>query len=656
MKGIGGETCGGVSGAGRLHRVLLAAAFGLLCVLGVLLGWHRIISPDMGFHLSLARWSAQHGRVPMTDPLTYTVPGNPCVNMQWLSDLLVYGMYQRGGAGLIEASTIAATLGFGTLLLFRAFRRNGRVSLSGLLLLLLFFLGNFWEPRPHLLSWIFGSLILLILEEHARGGRRWLWLLPVIMLLWVNSHSLFMLGPVIMGTYVFSHVVVGRSRSRPIDRRLLIWCAIAVLVIVVNPYHIRGILFPFGQLGDIQNAGIFKSTQVGTAEFLSPFSFGQYFIDGWFVPFQSRLYWQMTAVFVVIGWIGGLRRWSLFEWLVGAGFAYAFSLASKNFGYFIMAVFPMASAGLDDVGRYLALRLGGRPSGSDRPSTIRQTAWSGGGCVLIALLIAAVGSGRLNQTSWMLDQPGEGFNTAILPVNACKFIETHHIEGRLLNSWDDGGYIAWATGQKVFIYSNGDFMGPEFYAQYVRSREPGGLEAAIAQWKPTVAVVPYKLIPYWLYYFHHARDWRMVFADEYAAVFLHKSVSPRIAALPRPKAGEDYPTYDPAQAEAIIRRAAGAPARGVSGWFLGSRGYPRDTVAKAGFYLQTGELDACIGTCLEGLDRTAFRVPDLMLTLGHALNARRLYSLADVCFDTFLRSDDEPVIRREIEAARRRRR
>ncbi|MFA7236013.1 MAG: hypothetical protein WC058_04030, partial [Phycisphaeraceae bacterium] len=232
----------------------------------------------------------------------------------------------------------------------------------------------------------------------------------------------------------------------------------------------------------------------------------------------------------------------------------------------------------------------------------------------------------------------------------------HHIEGRLLNSWNDGGYIAWTTGQKVFVYSNGDFMGPEFYARYVRSREPGGLEAAITRWKPTVAVVPYKLIPYWLYYFHRAKDWRMVFSDEYAAVFLHESVSPGIAALPRPKAGEDYPIYDPARAEAIIRRAAGAPVRGISGWFLGSRGYPQDAVAKAGFYLQTGELDACIGTCLAGLERTPFRMPDLMLTLGHALNARRLYPLADVCFDTFLRSDDEPVIRREIEAIRRRRR
>ncbi|MFA7236012.1 MAG: hypothetical protein WC058_04025, partial [Phycisphaeraceae bacterium] len=453
MKPIDGQTSDGGSGASRLHRVLLAAGFGLLCVLGVLLGWHRIISPDMGFHLSLARWSVQHGWVPMTDPLTYTVPENPCVNMQWLSDLMVYGMHQWGGAGVIEASTIVATLGFSALLLFRAFRRNGRISLSGLLLLLLFFLGNFWEPRPHLLSWIFGSLILLILEEHARGGgRRWLWLLPVILLLWVNIHSLFMLGPVIICTYVFSHVVAGRFRARPIDKRLLIWCAIAVMVIVVNPYHIRGVLFPFGQLGDIQNAGIFKSTQVGTAEFLSPFSFGQYVIDGWFVPFQSRLYWQLTALLVVIGWIGGLRKWSLFDWLVAAGFLYAFSLASKNFGYFIMAVFPMAAAGLDHVGRYLAMRLGGRPTGSDRPAPIWQTMWAGGLCVLIAMLIAAVASGRLNQASWMVDQPGVGFNTAVLPVNACKFIETHHIEGRLLNSWNDGGYIAWTTGQKVFVY------------------------------------------------------------------------------------------------------------------------------------------------------------------------------------------------------------
>ena len=45
-----------------------------------------------------------------------------------------------------------------------------------------------------------------------------------------------------------------------------------------------------------------------------------------------------------------------------------------------------------------------------------------------------------------------------------------------------------------------------------------------------------------------------------------------------------------------------------------------------------------------------------MLNLGHALDARRLFELADLCFDAFLRVDGDPVIAQDIHAVRRDRR
>jgi hypothetical protein len=49
-------------------------------------------------------------------------------------------------------------------------------------------------------------------------------------------------------------------------------------------------------------------------------------------------------------------------------------------------------------------------------------------------------------------------------------------------------------------------------------------------------------------------------------------------------------------------------------------------------------------------------VPDLVLTLGYALNARRHYDLADLCFNAFLRADDTPAIREEVALVRGQRR
>jgi len=79
-------------------------------------------------------------------------------------------------------------------------------------------------------------------------------------------------------------------------------------------------------------------------------------------------------------------------------------------------------------------------------------------------------------------------------------------------------------------------------------------------------------------------------------------------------------------------------------------------MTRASFFLQTGEVDACIGASLEGLQKATFQVPELLLTLGHALNHRRFYPMADVCYDAFLKADDDDQAAAEIAQARRARR
>jgi hypothetical protein len=639
---------------GRVLPLAPMIALGLVVALGAVLGYREIASPDLGFHLGTARWIVEHAALPDTDPFTYTVSDHSYIDLQWLFQLLIYGLHRLGSTALIGAGTTGLTLGFGALLLVRARRRAGRLPLSSVVLLLVFFLGNHWEPRPHLLSWLWGSLVLLVLEEHARGSRRGLPCLPLVMLLWVNTHSLFVLGLVIIGAYV----ACGLRRPDRIDRSLVAWAVVAFLACLINPYHVNGLLFPFTQFRDIQGAAGFKSPFTGIAEFTSPFSLAGYFAEGRFVLFQPRLCWPLYTGLALAGLIASRKRAGLPEWVLWAGFLYVFWRANKNFGYFVMVSFPLAAAGLDALGERLAAgfrRKGARsgPSG-ERPGG--RLAFLGGVATACLGLIVVAWTGRLYDLAWTPHHRGTGFNRSLLPVEACAFINRNRIQGRILNSWDQGGFIAWTTRQKVFIYSHGEVVGPEFYREYVEAKRPEGFARALRKWKPTVAIVPFADVPFWLFHLHQAKAWRMVHADEHTAIFLHASVAPEVRALPRPLPGIDFPTYENSIAARLIRRAAAAPPPSLGQWLEGRRAWPIREMMQSAFYLHAGEWNACFGVSLKGVERTPFLVPELMLNLGHALNARRLYKWADLCFDTFLRVDPDPVIARGIQEARRSRR
>ncbi len=622
-------------------RLLLYTALGAVFLLGLATGFRQIASPDIGWHLSYARWMQEHGSVPQTDPLTYTVPDRSALNLQWLFQLLLEAARRAGGTAAIVGGTGLLTLLFGGLLLWRSARREGTLPAASVPLLLLFFLGTHWEPRPHLLSWLLGSAVLLILEARQRGSRRGLPLLPVIMVLWVNIHSLFILGPVLLGSYAAAHlwnVLIGKQR---IDRALLLWSGIAVLSCLLNPDPIRAFVLPFMQFADIQGGAVFKSAVSGTAEFTTPFSLAGYRDAGRLILLQPLLWWQLFAGLALAGFAGAWKRTSLAERILFAGFFYLFAIANKNFGYFAMVCFPIAAQGLDR----LAHRLGRRAAAAGLSA-----------CLGISLaLIPLTLSGRLYDLAWMPHRPGTAFNPDILPVGACDFINRNRIRGRILNSWDDGGYIAWATRQPVFIYSRGRVMGRAFYREYTAAKQPGGLTAALRKWNPQLALVRFQNAPVWLHHLSRNPDWRMVYADRRTALFCRESAAPHVPALPPPEPGVDFPAFDPDRLPQRVDAATALPPAGLLRRMTGSRGWPLEAMDRSSFYLDTGQWAACIGVSLDGLFQSGFAVPELLLNLGHALDAVGRYASADQCYNAFLRARDDAETARVIAGIRARR-
>src|SRR4029077_9304250 len=118
-----------------------------------------------------------------SDPYSFTRFGQPWVNHEWLSQILLYSVYRAAGfGGLMIAIGIVIAATF--LLVFA--RCPGRPYLAALMTLW----GAVasvptWGVRPQIFSLLLASVFLVLLDASFKRPSL-LWWLPPLMLLWVN--------------------------------------------------------------------------------------------------------------------------------------------------------------------------------------------------------------------------------------------------------------------------------------------------------------------------------------------------------------------------------------------------------------------------------------------------------------------------------------
>lgn len=605
----------------------------------LVLGYREIVSPDVGFYLAIGRNITEQGHVPRVEALTYSVAGHAIPYAPWLYCLSLWWADQAGGTRALVLQNLLVTLLALALLAWRCRRRNGRLTGSCAVLLLLFCLASSWEIRPHAWSWLFLSGIMLALEEYARGSRRALWALPPIMALWVNIHSLFVLGLIAIGIHT-----VGRGlRERRLDPSLLAAGLAAGLACFLTPYAATVATYPLTQFGVLVESPI-KSAIYGTREFLSPFRLQFYTETGRLVWYQPMLFTHLFAVVAAAGWFLRARHRRVEEWLLFGAFAAIFCQALKNFGYFAVIATPAAAAGWS----WLADRALG-PAGGRRRRLVVGAATVGlvAGC---GILIVHVINGYYYGQQRAPDRLGHRFSEQVLPVRACEFLRTVPAPGRILNNWDNGGYLAFATRRPVFVYGWNEVHGPEFYRDYLRFKDPRQMPAQLAAWHQDLALVPHNELPQWFAVLAARPDWRCVYVDDVSAVFFHQSYAPQTP----PWRGPGAETGRPADEDAILRQAAARHMPSLLDSLAHPHYEPRRELRRTALALLTRNPQEAIRAGLEGLHRSTFPAPELLLNMGHAYYALRERERALVCYAAALRDLDDDVARSRLRAAERR--
>lgn len=508
--------------------VSLILVFCMVFIMGLI----KLSTPDIGFHLQSAKWMLENKAFIYHDSFTYTSAGNPYYNLQWIYQLGMYALHEMGGIPLLVVVNAMLILTACILVWIRYKNDYGtRVTsvLGFTLALLLAAQPLSYQVRPHVMSWIFLNCTLLLLEGYRRKGKGPLYILPVIILVWVNTHSLAILGPAVLMIYLAGiYLETGKA-----DRKLAWVTALCFFTFLINPYFFEGLLYPFQQFLSISGSNL-KQTYI--SEMQHPFSADEIRRLG-LSYFSNPLFLLHIYAAVCAGAI--IRRLRTKEYtqaLLLLSFLYLLVLAVKNYGFFVMVSLPAAAG-------YISTFFQGKGNTSVKPVPVpvnvepvmaRRTAfWQGIGIsVSLIILITSITDGYpIFRTSPY--RFGTGIDEDQLPVGACRFIRDNQLGGRILNHLDFGGYLMYATGSKVFIDGRMEVISGDFFETYQRSLvRRKGLQELLLKYDPDMVLFPYVKAYGWWEYFIDKRtqtDYKPVYVDGLSVLYCKRS---KYAGLP----------------------------------------------------------------------------------------------------------------------------
>lgn len=409
------------------------------------LGWvlvdpdKPLCDPGTGWHVRLGQLMVQEGRLPDTDPLSYTLPGHPWIDYQWLSHVLMGLLHQAGGLPLVTAGW-SVLFGLIPVLMARRLMAEGVPVLVSWFLAFLGYLilTMHAQVRPHVVTYLFLPVLMGVLVRGGRGR----WILPVLFLFWANFHAGFVAGLVVLACYAAGEGLAGFWKARRIPwADLTSWLGLGVacgLATAINPWG-------FGLHRHILDLMGTKSVAL------------------WH---EYQPVWHMGGANVglfyllAVAWMGivfaRFRSLRGGEILAGAVLLFFAAGSARHVNLFVIVALPVVGTGLRDIVERL------RPAGVEAAGNFlagQMRGWATWGYV--ALLSAGF-------AALSLQAPGffrQDFRGMQVGAAALGVIEGFPASGRLFHPESLGGILAYTFGpeRKIFIDDRLDYYGDDFF-------------------------------------------------------------------------------------------------------------------------------------------------------------------------------------------------
>lgn len=415
----------------------------------------------------------------LTDIFSYTRAGAPWVNAFWLSDLLLYGLYQFGGM-LALSAFVAFTAALTFHITTRGLKSPPLLN-SFIIVLAALTAAPIWGPRPQILSF----LLLALLDYALRRGMHTRRLLPPLFALWANLHGGWIWGFLLLIAHetglTLNAMATPEKRTALLREsgQLFIWTLLSALAIGINPNGLSLWKLPFQQV----------AVSLNIQEWLSP--------DFHRIDFHPFLWMLFLLVLTAPAAPRPINWPQIFKTL---GFAYMTFIAQRNIAPFAITAAPLLAEWSDS-----ALT----PFKQKRffpPSTLkpRLTTFINAAILLILVILASTNLVVLSQPSRLIEH---------YPTYAVHWLKANHPTGRLFNSYNWGGYLTWALPEyPVFIDGRADLYGNDLIAQWQEVVNAGPKALSILDaWQIDLVL----LEPYWsILPLLEEKGWRVLYQDQ----------------------------------------------------------------------------------------------------------------------------------------------
>ncbi|MEO6950426.1 MAG: hypothetical protein ABI321_01330, partial [Polyangia bacterium] len=167
---------------------------------------HRALVPlaetDLFFHLKLGDLIFERHAIPFRNLFSFTYPDYPDPDLSWGFQVAVSWLFAHGGFPSIVLFKTALVVG-ASALMYRAARLAGASAgaCAVATVLAINAADQRLVERPHLVTFLGIGVLSVLLEQVRRGRDGFLWLVPVLVVVWANFHAGVFLCILVLGCF-----------------------------------------------------------------------------------------------------------------------------------------------------------------------------------------------------------------------------------------------------------------------------------------------------------------------------------------------------------------------------------------------------------------------------------------------------------------------
>jgi hypothetical protein len=487
--------------------------WGLAVLMGVFIfvNTHPIRPHDFWWHITVGREILTTRSIPTVDVYSFTEAGQPYPSYQmfWLMEILLYEVYKIGGPALvIFLFSLIITAGYSIVFwICKGVSNNWRIAAAGVIFAAALGL-NDWNVRPQGIAFLIAGLYLLAIYMYNKNFRwSWLFVFPLGMLVWVNSHGTFVIGLAIIGIWWAQ----------------ILWEAIRKRVVMKQPFNGKSILSPSIFLLITTLTCFVNPRGWGIINYVKTLT-GNSVVQNLVIEWAPPSFNSMMGTIFLLGLMGTAillalspKRPNLYQTISFLVFGILGLKTSRGIVWFGIVMAPIIVDHLYAVIQQL------------RKTEQRSLAGEGSRTLNITIAILLVGMGIVS-IPWFkvflpLPPAKAGLISAETPVEATEFLLEENSPKNLFNAMSFGSYLIWAAypQYQVFVDSRIELFSEKVWMDYLNiSNANGDWDELLKEYGVNTLMLSPMEQPRLVEAIQNSSEWLTIYQDQVAIIFTQR--------------------------------------------------------------------------------------------------------------------------------------